>query len=903
MSAGVWPAGRTVTMCRVLLSFASRSVPLLGRADWLAEWEGELWALARRGESRLALVRFALAGLSEARWEKRMEEGTMNGIAQDIRLALRGFGRTPGFALVVIAVLTLGIGANTALFSALKATLPSSSPYPGADRLVMVDLLFEKTDGAPADTAPWSYPKFEVAKQGLGLVTPLAGYASQTGTLTGVGGAARIGVEYVTPAYLELLGVRPVVGRAFDATEEVPNPALVVILSHTLWQSRWGGDPGVIGETLRLNGTPLEIVGVLPSGFRGASGAADLWVPMAATSTIQGAWRLRRPFAHWFQAIGRLAPGSGLADAQAQAKQAGAAVDAAYPDPSGKGEVGPQGVAVVPFLRARVNPLARAAVTAVSIGAVLLLLIACANVASLLLARATARGSDQAVRAALGAGRGRLVRESLVESMLLSITGGVLGIAFAAASQRLVSTAVRNALETAGTRGLQYIDPATLGMDGSVLVAGVGFALLTGLLAGLWPARLASKPDLTHDLRAATGSVGRRREWPSGRGLLVAGQLALTLVLLAGAGLMAASLGGLRRIDAGFSNTGVLSLRFERGRSATAEENRVFEEQLVQTASRLPGVVSVSTGVCAPLTGRCEVAGVRQVDDRTTAEPGGGVLAYDVSQDYFATLGVRLVEGRTFDGTDRTDAPPVAVINETAARTLFGTSPAIDHRIAITRSLTDGRMARVIGVVADVRYAGLETAAMPAVYFSRSQSMQGYGTLFVRTAGDPYGLVDAVRGVTMSLDPELPLYDVVSLADLRARQEARTRVLLALLAGFAGTGLLLSAIGLYGIVAWSVSRRRKEMGLRLVLGAPGRDIIAIVMKRPLLLAGTGIASGVVAALGLTRLVRGLLFEVSPSDPRVLGVAAGILLAIAAIAAWIPARRVNRIDPATALRSD
>lgn len=900
MNAEQWPADRVLALCRLVLALGSRSVPLLRRADWLAEWEGELWALRRGGAGRLSLFRFAVAGLGEARWEKRMEEGTMSGMAQDVRLAMRGLGRTPGFALLVILMLALGIGANTSLFSALKATLPTSSPYPGADRLVTVDLLFQKVGGAPADTAPWSYPKFGVARQSLTLVDPIAGYASQTGTLTGEGGASRIGVEYVTPAYLGLLGVRPVAGRGFDATEETPNPALVALLSHNLWQSRFGGDPATVGQTLRLDGATLDIVGILPAGFKGASGAADLWVPMAATATIQGAWRLRGPFAHWFHAIGRLAPGVRLADAQAQATPVGAAIEAAFPDPSSKGEIAGQGVALVPFLSARVNPLARVAVVAVSVGAVLLLLIASANVASLLLARSSGRRSDLAVRAALGAGRGRLIRESLVESLLLASSGGALGIAFAWAGQKLVSTGVRNALETAGTRGLQYIDPAMLRMDGSVLVVGVLLAIVTGLLAGLVPARLASKPDLTHDLRAASGSVGRRAATLEGRGLLVAGQLALTLVLLAGAGLMAASLDGLSRIDAGFANTGVLSLRFERSRSASEAQNLVFESQLKERIAALPGVEAVAIAPCAPLTVRCEVAGVRQVDDRAQ-EGFGGVLTYEVSTEYYTTLGIRVVEGRTFDETDRKDAPPVAVINETAARTLFGTPSAVGHTIAVTRSITDGRMARVIGVVADVRYAELEEAAMPAVYFSRSQSVQGYGTLFVKTKGDPYEQVGAVRSVAMSLDPELPLYDVASLADVRGRQVARTRVLLALLVAFAATGLLLSAVGLYGIVALSVSRRTREMGLRLVLGAPG--VTALVMRRPVLLAGAGVGLGLLAAVATTRFVRGLLFGVSPSDPRVLGIAAAGLLGIAALAAWIPARRVNRIDPATALRSD
>jgi putative ABC transport system permease protein len=650
---------------------------------------------------------------------------------------------------------------------------------------------------------------------------------------------------------------------------------------------------------------PLEIIGVLPEGFAGVSGGADVWLPMAAITTISGPRRLQLAWAHWLRVLGRLSDGQTIEQARAEGERLGASLTEAFPDPSGGGA---HGVTMVPFLSARVNPVARLSVAAASAAAVLLLLIACGNVAGLMLARATANRGDAVVRAVLGAGRGRLLRESLIESLMLAGAGGALGLLIAFAGRDVVAVAAASALDLRGSRGIQFLSHESMSVDGVVLASGIVIALLIGLLTGLLPARHVSRFDLSGDLRGGRSAVGGRSRRDPGRSWLVAAQLALTLVLLAGAGLMAASFARLSAVNVGFRNESVLAVAFDRGPGGTADEVRAFEATLLERASALPGVRSAAIAPCAPLAGRCEVAGLRQVDDQPPIDYGDmdvGLVTYAVSDGWFETLGIPTIAGRTFDGTDRRGSPVVAVINEAAAREILGEPSPIGRRIGVTHDLTpeDGPLAEIIGVVADVPYASLEEAVMPAIYFSRSQAPVPYGTLFLSTAADPRGLVGATRDMVARLDTDLPLYDITTLAELKARATARTRVVLALLATFAAIGLLLSAVGLYGIVSYSVSRRTREVGLRLALGAASRDVAGLVMRTPAMLAMVGVAAGAVGAFALTRYLEALLFGVEAADPRVLGAAAGLLVLSALAAAWLPARRALRIDPAAALREE
>jgi len=443
-------------------------------------------------------------------------------------------------------------------------------------------------------------------------------------------------------------------------------------------------------------------------------------------------------------------------------------------------------------------------------------------------------------------------------------------------------------------------------MNGTTLAVGLLLALATGLLSGILPLRVAARPDLVHDLRSGPRGVLARiaPAGEAGRALLVTAQLALTLVLLAGAGLMGASFARLASVDVGFTRDAVLALRFERRSYAADEEGRAFEQALLGRVRSLPGVLASAIAPCPPLEGPCEVTGLEQIDDGAPADAARveAIVTHAVTEDYFATLGVPLRAGSTFEPGLDADDPPVAIVNEAAARALFGGS-ALGRRIAVTHRLTAEGPAQVVGVVADVRDGGLEVEPRPAIYFSRRQTTPWYGTLFVAVEGDPYALVGDVRREARALDPDLPLTDVSTLGDLRAAATARTRIVLVLLFAFASLGLLLSAVGIYGVVSYAVVRRTREMGLRLALGAPTLALVRSVVGRPALLAILGSLAGLGGALALTRRVQGLLYGIEPWDPGVLGGATVLLIGIATAAAWIPTRRALRVDPVETLRGE
>jgi len=926
----------SLRLARLILRLASRVVAASRRADWLAEWEAELWVISGRG-SWSGTLRFAVAGAQHALW--RWREGTMRALFEDVRLAARRLARSPGYAAVVVTVLALGIGINTALFTALRGVLLRPSPYPDADRLVLVDLLLESRAGAQADTMPWSYPKFEMARAALVGVEELTGYALSTVTLTGAGDPTRIGLEMVSAPYMRLLGVRPVVGRSFSGDEEPPAEAPVLVLGHALWQSRFGGDPGVVGRTVTVEGASLEVIGVAPPGFQGLTGGADAWIPMAAAPLVQGPRRLRLAWAHWLRAIGRLPEGGSVEELRAEGTQVGRALTEAYPDPAGGGA---HGMTAVPFLAARENPTTRRSMVAVTGGAALLLLIACMNVAGLLLARGSSRRGEIAVRAALGAGRARLATEVLAESVVLAAVGGALGVGLAVAAERWVRWAVAYALETSGSRGLQFVAPETLTADGTVLLFGLALALGTGLLFGALPARAASRADLAGGLRGRLGSgLGAGGAWSPdrhspdrhspdrqapgrhmpgrlmrgryvrgkqalGRQALVVAQLSLSLVLVAGAGLMVVSFVSLDRVALGFEPGGVVSARYELGAGVPEDEVRAFNEGLLERVGALPGVESASLTGWPPLGQGLETRGIRRVDDGPVIDYGDmeGIVTHYVSDGLLETLGVELVEGRGFGAWVGPDDPPVALVNETAAREVFGGGSALGHRIAVTDELTsEDNMAEVVGVVPDVRQRSLEAPVEPAVYFSTRQAPLPYGTILVRTAGDPADIIPALRGAVLDVRADVPLFAVATLESLVAAATARTRVITLLLATFALVALILSAVGLYGLVSYSVTRRTGEMGLRMALGADRRRVLGLVARGPVVLAALGCGVGLVAARWSGGVLAGLLFGVQAGDGRVMAAAVAVLFATAAAAAVVPAWRAVRVDPCTALRGE
>ena len=495
------------------------------------------------------------------------------------------------------------------------------------------------------------------------------------------------------------------------------------------------------------------------------------------------------------------------------------------------------------------------------------------------------------------------MREHLLESLLLAFVGGAVGLAFAWIGAEGVRAGVGYALETSGSRGLEYLDPATMTVDPVVLGAGIGIALLTGLIFGLVPAWTSSRTNPSDELRRGAG-VGRPGVSDLGRTALVSFQLALTLVLLVGAGLLGTSFARLASVDTGFTHDAVLTVRYDRGPGVTEAENHGFMASVLERVGRLPGVESVSAATCPPLAGWCEIVGVMQLDDAPPNDYSDmpGALAYSVTDDYFETIGSALLDGRGFDVTDA-GGEPVVVLSEYAAAEFFPGGSAIGHRISLTHALTSERMATVIGVVRDVRYGSLEDDPLPAVYLSEHQSAMGYGTLLVRTSGEPYSVLPAVRREVGALDADLPLYSVGTLAEARSAASARTRIILILFLGFAASGLLIGGVGLYGIVSHTVSRRTAEVGLRLALGADQAGVVRLVVRRPVLATAAGTVVGLVVAAGLSRYLDALLFDTATWDATVVAVAVGVLLVVTGAAAWLPARRATRIAPTIALRSD
>lgn len=818
----------------------------------------------------------------------------------DLRIAARSLSRSPLFTVSAVVVLALGIGANGALFSALRATLFGGLPFPEADRLVLLDL----TDAStlrPAEAArafPWSWPKFGVLEATAGrLADPVAAYATRTATLVEGGEPTRLTMEVSSPDYFNVLGVQPSAGREFEGADEADG-VLRAVLSDGLWRSRFGGSPSVIGRVVELSGKPVEVIGVAPSGFRGLSGRADLWVTIHTGATLVAPFLVGGAQAHWLNGIGRLVAGASLESLRAQMRSVGEAAEAAYPDPdptvvrSGNARL---------LADARVNREARRAVLVLTVAASLVLLIACANLAGLLLARASRRGRETAVRLALGGGRWRVARAALAESLLLSAVGGLAGVAVAwAAAGWIVRAWPERFLD--GGWNLRFVDAQAMGPDWSVLVASAVLAVLTGVLCGLGPALAATRRAPAGALRAVPDGPRPRGGRPDARSLLVALELAAALVLLAGTGLMVTSFRRLQSVDRGIDTHNVLSFQWSLPRGSTWDPAE-FQAALLEGLARIPGVAEATTGCSVPLGGHCMITRVRSADGREIGDADRKPIGVEyIAANYFETLGARLLRGQVFDGTERPDTRPVVILNRQAAETFFPDGNALGGTLTMGADPATDTPAEVIGIVGDILYDRPEQGTMPQAYFSFRQVPDG-STAFVRGTTDPLALVPAIRDVVQSLDPELPIFSVRTLDDMETRVTGDTRIVLTLLLAFAGLALVLTTTGIWAVVAYSVSLRRREMGIRMALGAGPRGVVRLVVRRAVGIVSAGVIAGLLGAWWLTRLLQALLYDVSGDDPRPLFGAAVLLAAVALLAAWLPARAATRVDPLETLRAD
>jgi putative ABC transport system permease protein len=848
-------------------------------------------------------ARRAFGGVEQAKERSRDASGVrwIEDIWQDVRYGARMLLKNLGFTTIAILTLALGIGANTAIFSVVNALLLRPLPYPQPEKLVKV--FRERPDPAKGILPSiWSYPRFEILRDQSQSFAAVAGFNQSPYNLTGTDAPERLQLEMVSAGYFQLLGVEAVVGRAFTAEEErMPGANSVALLGYGLWQRRFGGEPHTPGKTIELDKQAFTIVGVLPPGFRGQSGSADVWTPMTAAVKFVPKI-LISPNDHWFQVIARLKDGVSLSQAQADMRQVSAQIERKYPGPK-ETPAGDAGVPVIaPLQAAKVDPALKTSFMLLLAAVGLALLIACANVANLLLARARARRREFALRAALGAGRLRLMRQLITESLLLAVSGGAMGVLVASWGVELLKSFRPSDSAQYWTSYARAFDYFTIDLDWRALRFNFALALLTGALSGLVPALQSSFINVNEALKEGTGGSATGTHGPrnlSARSLLVVGAVALSLSLLTGAGLMIKSLLRLQSVNLGFAPENVLMMTVY-SRDAKPE----FYEQLLARVRATQGVQAAGLCRAAPLLDRYARAEM-DIEGRADVKRAG-VGFYPVSPDYFKALGVKLLRGRVFTEQDRAGAPRVALINQTAAEKFFPGEDPVGKRLrpyVPTRYETTEKLVEVVGVVADVRYGRLEEAIEPDVYVSSLQPTGPTQTLIVRSNVDPAAITAAVRREALALDRNVPITGVQTMKERAAEVTSRTRFIAVSLGLFAGVALALAGMGVYGVMSYDVSSRTREIGVRVALGARASDVMTLVASQGMKLVLVGIVFGLGAAYALTRLMKTLLFGVSATDPLTFVGVAALLALVALLACYIPARRATKVDPLVALRCD
>jgi putative ABC transport system permease protein len=808
----------------------------------------------------------------------------MGTLLQDLRYGARMLMKKPGFTLIAVLTLALGIGANTAIFSVVNAVLLRPLPFVDDEQLVMI---WGKLPSAGIQRLFTSVPEYLDYRERTTAFAQVGMYGGTDFTLTGSGDAERLNGALVSANLLSLLGVNPLFGRHFLAEENEPERARVVILSYGLWQRRFGGDTKLVGQEITLNGTNRTVVGIMPPSFHFPDDETEIWQPVDITAA-----RRNERYSRWLTTVARLKPGVTMAQAQADLDTLAGNLRRDYPKNYGENS----GWAINLFsLRDELAGEVRNALPILLAVVGCVLLIACANVANLLLARATTRQREMAVRTALGAGRGRLIRQLLTESLLLALASGALGIFLAWWSN--------DYLIKLGPKELSSSGP--VGMDLGVLLFTALVALLTAVLFGLAPAWQASKLNLNDALKEGgrNASAGRGRL----RNLLVIGEIAVALTLLVGAGLTLKSFYRLLQVDPGFDPANVLTMRLALSPTQYTEggQQRAFYEQVLSQIEALPGVQAAGAVHNLPLGGG---GNTRNFSIEGQPEPSLNVDFYQATPHYFQAMGMRVASGRFFTPNDREDQPGVAIVNETLARRFFRDQDPLGKRIKLGNPTGPFSWLSIVGVVRDVKQNGLEEETKPALYISFLQPpLPGWKFQFmfltVRTQSDPLSMTAALRSAVQALDQNQPIYRVATMEQLLARSLAARKFSLLLMMLFAALALLLSVIGLYSVLAYAVTQRTREIGVRMALGAQTNDVLRLVVKQGMALTLIGVTVGLGVAFALTRLMKSLLFGVEPTDPLTFSVIALLLIAVALLACWIPARRATKVDPMIALRCE
>ena len=808
----------------------------------------------------------------------------MQTVLQDLTYTLRTLRKNPGFAVVAILTLALGIGANIAIFSVVDHVLLRPLNLADPDRIVRV-LNNAPEDGYATSRGAFSPQDFEDLERDSTAYERLAAFrfvpGNSSSTLLGEGAPEEIETAHVSAEFFATFGVSPKLGRVPTAHENVDGANRVAVLSEGFWQQRFGGDPGIVGRSVSLDGEPFTVIGVMPQSFEFPSRAAKAWLPI---SLIGEDDIPHRRGLRWMEAVGRLAPGVTLEAADAQTNSILQRLESKYPD-SNNG----WGSATVQTLHESLVGDVRPALLLL-LGAVgLVLLISCANLANLLLVRGSVRGRELAIRTALGADRGRVVQQLLTESVALAMCGGAVGVGVA-----YVGLDALLALSS-GTIPM----PEQIALDARVMAFALAASLLTGVVFGLVPSLSASRPNVNDALNdGGRGSTDGLRGHGV-RNLLVVAQTALAVVLLVGAGLLIRSFWNLTHVDPGFTGENVLTVSIDTPSEVLGSERRnQYRQEILGRLRNIPGVVAVGGSKTVPLHGGGEPYAftIPAGPDAKPVTPESGVLI--VTPGYFKALGIPMLQGRGFTTADEDSGANVLVVNEALARRyLPGKNP-------VGENLKLGEFDfRIVGLAGDVRNDGMARRGEPAVYAPASLLPRSSMKLFIRTSSDPLQVAAEVRHTIWQVNPNQPVSDIATMQQVVSKTVSRPRFFTVLLGVFAGLAVVLAALGVYGVIAWSVSRRAYEIGIRMALGAGAGRVLRMVILQGIAPTLAGLALGLAAALALTRLLSSLLFEVGAADPATFAGVAALLLAVGLLASWLPAWKAARVNPMSALRSE
>jgi len=806
----------------------------------------------------------------------------METLLKDITYGIRTLIKSPGFTIVAIVALTLGIGANTAIFSVVNSVLLRPLPYSDPSRLVQ---LWEANVAKARNEIPASYPNFADWRDQNHVFDQVVAYSDWSFNLTGSGEPERIRSAIVSPAFFSVLGINPIRGRVFLSGEDEKGKDLVVVISENLWQRRFNSDPNIVGRSLNLDDKSFTVVGVISRGVQAPlmSDEIELWAP------VSHGFALNNRYGHYLNVIARLKAGTTPQQAQADMNTVASRLEQQYPE-SNKG----RGVRVVPLNDQIVGNFRTSLL--VMLGAVVfVLLIGAANVANMLLARAAARQKEMAIRTALGAGRWRIVRQLLTESMLLSVTSGTLGL--------LVAIWGIDLLLALSPADLPRVKEITI--DLRVLGFTLGVSLLTGILFGLLPALQASRPNLNERLktggRSASSGISRQRV----RSFLVVGEIALSLVLLIGAGLLIKSFLRLQSVNPGFNSKNVLTMQLDLSGPNYKKGAQViaFHDQLLERIKGLPGVQYASTRSFVPIASDASFAYLLfHIEGRQPDESEGSVAFYNaVSPDYFQTMMIPLRRGRAFNERDLRGSQNVAIVNETLARRYFGDQDAMGKRITLEDHPKEEDWITVVGMVGDTKPRELHSEPVAELYMPYDQQPEPGMSLMIRYLNDGTGVAAAVRKEVLALDKNQPVYSIRTLDSVLSESVATPRFRTLLLGVFAAVALILAGVGIYGVISYAVSQRTQEIGIRMALGAQAADVLTLIVKGGMTLALIGVALGLAGAFALTRLMTTLLFSVRPTDLATFAIVSAGLIVVALFACFIPARRATKVDPLVALR--